>query len=310
MENNKKILVTGSNGLLGTSLKEKLGEGHVYHTRKDADLTNYDETFNYIKNKIENDGVNTIIHCAAKVGGIKANMDSNEEFFKTNYYINNNVLKVSSEFKIENFVNVLSTCIFPSDNVEFPLTPEQIDKGKPHNTNYGYSYAKRLSGYETKIFRNVLNKNWFSVIPTNLYGRHDNFNLETSHLIAGMIHRAYLSKINNEKFVIWGDGEQLRQFVHSDDLADLILWSLENWKSEEHCMLINETEISVLEIANLIKKKFEFNDDDIIFDLSKPKGQHRKPAISHVNDYNFKPIEEGINETIDWFIKNYNTIKK
>jgi GDP-L-fucose synthase len=310
MENNKKILVTGSNGLLGTSLKEKLGEGHVYHTRKDADLTNYDETFNYIKNKIENDGVDTIIHCAAKVGGIKANMDSNEEFFKTNYYINNNVLKVAAEFKIENFVNVLSTCIFPSDNIEFPLTPEQIDKGKPHETNYGYSYAKRLSGYETKIFRNVLNKNWFSVIPTNLYGRHDNFNLETSHLIAGMIHRAYLSKINNEKFVIWGDGKQLRQFVHSDDLADLILWSLENWKSEEHCMLINETEISVLEIANLIKKKFEFNDDDIVFDISKPKGQHRKPAISHVNDYNFKPIEEGINETIDWFIKNYNTIKK
>jgi len=296
MENNKKILVTGSNGLLGTSLKEKLGEGHVYHTRKDADLTNYDETFNYIKNKIENDGVNTIIHCAAKVGGIKANMDSNEEFFKINYHINNNILKVAAEFKVENFVNVLSTCIFPSDNIEFPLTPEQIDRGKPHNTNYGYSYAKRLSGYETKIFRNVLNKNWFSVIPTNLYGRHDNFNLETSHLIAGMIHRAYLSKINNEKFVIWGDGKQLRQFVHSDDLADLILWSLENWKSEEHCMLINETEISVLEIANLIKKKFEFNDGDIVFDLSKPKGQHRKPAISHVNNYKFKPIEEGINE--------------
>ncbi len=264
----------------------------------------------YIKNKIENDGVNTIIHCAAKVGGIKANMDSNEEFFKINYHINNNILKVAAEFKVENFVNVLSTCIFPSDNIEFPLTPEQIDRGKPHNTNYGYSYAKRLSGYETKIFRNVLNKNWFSVIPTNLYGRHDNFNLETSHLIAGMIHRAYLSKINNEKFVIWGDGKQLRQFVHSDDLADLILWSLENWKSEEHCMLINETEISVLEIANLIKKKFEFNDGDIVFDLSKPKGQHRKPAISHVNNYKFKPIEEGINETIDWFIKNYNTIKK
>jgi GDP-L-fucose synthase len=310
MKNIKKILVTGSNGLLGTALKKKLGDSHVYHTRKDSDLTNYEQTFNYLKNKIENEGVNTIIHCAAKVGGINANMNNNEEFFKTNYYINNNVLKVAAEFKVENFVNVLSTCIFPSDNVTFPLTSDQIDNGKPHGTNSGYSYAKRLSGYETKIFRDVLNKNWFSVIPTNLYGPHDNFNLENSHLIAGMIHRAYLSKINKEKFVIWGDGKQLRQFVHSEDLADLILWSLDNWKSGEHCMLINETEISVLEIANLIKKKFNFSDDDITFDPSKPKGQHRKPAISHVSDYKFKPIEEGINETIDWFLTNYNTIKK
>jgi GDP-L-fucose synthase len=310
MENNKKILVTGSDGLLGKSIKKILGDSHIYHTRKDADLTNYEETFNYIKDNVENKGINTIIHCAAKVGGIKANMDSNEDFFKINYHINNNILKVAAEFKVDNFVNVLSTCIFPSDDVSFPLTPDQIDNGKPHKTNYGYSYAKRLSGYETKIFRNVLNKNWFSVIPTNLYGPNDNFNLETSHLIAGMIHRAYLSKKNNEKFVIWGDGKQLRQFVHSDDLANLILWALDNWKSEEHCMLINETEISVLEIAELIMKKFNFNPEDIIFDHTKPKGQHRKPAVSHVNNYKFKTIEEGINETVDWFINNYDIIKK
>lgn len=310
MENIKKVLVTGSNGLLGTALKKKLGDGHVYHTRKDADLTNYEKTFNYIKNKVENEGVNTIIHCAAKVGGVNANMNNNEEFFKINYHINNNVLKVASEFGIENFVNVLSTCIFPSDNITFPLTPDQIDNGKPHSTNYGYSYAKRLSGYETKIFRNILNKNWYSVIPTNLYGPHDNFNLETSHLIAGMIHRAYLSKMNKEKFVIWGDGKQLRQFVYSEDLADLILWSLDNWKSEEHCVLIDETEYSVLEIANIICKKFEFKETDFVFDETKPKGQFRKPAKTDINHFDFKPIEEGINDTIDWFIKNYENIKK
>jgi GDP-L-fucose synthase len=310
MYKNKKILVTGSNGLLGSALRKKLGEGHVYHTREDADLTKYDETFNFIKDKIKNDGVDTIIHCAAKVGGIKANMDNNQEFFEVNYKINNNVLKIASEFKIDNFINVLSTCIFPSDNIEFPLTPSQIDLGEPHYTNYGYSYAKRLSGYETKIFRNILKKNWFSVIPTNLYGPNDNFNLETSHLIAGMIHRAYLAKKNNEKFVVWGDGKQLRQFVHSEDLAELIIWSLDNWNSDEHCMLINEEEISVLDITNLIMKKFDFSNKDVIFDLSKPKGQHRKPAISHVNHYKFKSIEDGINETIDWFIKNYKTMKK
>lgn len=310
MENIKKVLVTGSNGLLGASIKKKLGVGHVYHTRKDADLTKYEETYNYIKSKVENDGVNTIIHCAAKVGGVLANMNNNEEFFKINYYINNNVLKAAAESKIDNFVNVLSTCIFPSDNITFPLTPDQIDNGNPHNTNYGYSYAKRLSGYETKIFRNILNKNWYSIIPTNLYGPNDNFNLETSHLIPGMIHRAYLSKINNKKFEVWGDGSQLRQFIHSEDLAELILWSLENWNHENHCMIINEPEISVSEIANIIRKKFELNEEDVVFDTSKPKGQLRKPAKSDINHFEFKSIENGINETIDWFISNYNILRK
>jgi GDP-L-fucose synthase len=306
----KKILVTGSNGLLGTALKKKLGVNHLYHTRADADLTDYLETYKYIKYAVQEKKIDTIIHCAAKVGGIKANMENNEEFFRINYLINNNVLRSAAEFKIENFVNVLSTCIFPSENVTFPLTPNQIDCGEPHITNYGYSYSKRLSGYETKIFRKILNKNWYSVIPTNIYGPNDNFNLETSHLIAGMIHRAFLSKKENKKFEIWGDGNQLRQFIFAEDLAELIIWSLDNWKKEEHCMLINETEISVLEIASLIRKKLGFVDDELVFDLTKPKGQHRKPAISDVRNFNFKSINEGIDETIEWFINNYNDIKK
>jgi GDP-L-fucose synthase len=167
-----------------------------------------------------------------------------------------------------------------------------------------------LSGYETQIFRDVLKKNWYSVVPTNLYGPHDNFNLEDSHLIPGMIHRAYLAKQNNEKFVIWGDGSPLRQFVYSEDMAKLIVWSLNNWGSEKHCMMIDETEVSVMEVANIISKKFGFSNEDLIFDDTKPKGQFRKPAASDIKDFNFKPIEDGINETIDWFITNYKTARK
>jgi GDP-L-fucose synthase len=305
-----KILVTGSNGLLGSSLKKILGNNHIYHTRKDADLKNYEETFNYFKNKILNDGVDTVIHAAARVGGVKANMENNQDFFYDNYVINSNVMKVCAILQVNNFVNILSTCIFPNENITYPLTSDQIDKGSPHKSNYGYSYAKRLSGYETQIFRNVLNKNWYSVVPTNLYGPHDNFNLEDSHLIPGMIHRAYLAKQNNEKFVIWGDGSPLRQFVYSDDLAKLILWTLTNWKKEKHCMLVNEKEVSVMEIAKIISKKFGFTEDDLIFDKTKPKGQFRKPALSDIKNFEFKPIEDGINETIDWFINNYSDARK
>ena len=305
-----KVLVTGSNGLLGQSLRKVLGNGHVYHTRKDVDLTNYEETFKFFEDKILNEGVNTVIHTAAKVGGVNSNMNNNQSFFKDNYVINSNVIKVCSILKVENFVNILSTCIFPHENITYPLTSEQIDNGVPHPSNYGYSYAKRLSGYETQIFRNVLNKNWYSVVPTHLYGPYDNFNLEDSHLIPGMIHRAYLAKQNNEKFVIWGDGSPLRQFVYSEDMAKLIVWSLNNWNSEKHCMMIDETEVSVMDVARIISEKFGFNENDLIFDETKPKGQFRKPAASDIKDFKFKPIRDGINETIDWFIKNYENIRK
>jgi GDP-L-fucose synthase len=305
-----KVLVTGSNGLLGRALKKVLGDGHVYHTREDVDLTNYEETFYYLQDKVLNEGVDTVIHTAARVGGVNANMNNNQSFFNDNYIINSNVIKACSILKIENFVNILSTCIFPHENIVYPLTSDQIDNGAPHPSNYGYSYAKRLSGYETQIFRDVLKKNWYSVVPTNLYGPHDNFNLEDSHLIPGMIHRAYLAKQNNEKFVIWGDGSPLRQFVYSEDMAKLIVWSLTNWNSEKHCMMIDETEVSVMEVANIISKKFGFSSEDLIFDDTKPKGQFRKPAASDIKDFNFKPIEDGINKTIDWFITNYETARK
>lgn len=305
-----KVLVTGSNGLLGRALKKVLGDGHVYHTREDVDLTNYEETFKYFQDKVLNEGVDTVIHTAAKVGGVNANMNNNQTFFNDNYIINSNVIKACSILKVDNFVNILSTCIFPHENIVYPLTADQIDNGAPHPSNYGYSYAKRLSGYETQIFRDVLNKNWYSVVPTNLYGPHDNFNLEDSHLIPGMIHRAYLAKQNNEKFVIWGDGSPLRQFVYSEDMAKLIVWSLTNWDSEKHCMMIDETEVSVMEVANIITKKFGFSDEDLVFDETKPKGQFRKPAASDIKDFEFKPIEDGINETIDWFINNYEKARK
>ena len=303
-----KILITGSNGLLGSSLKNILGDDiHVYHTRKDCDLSIEKDTIDYITKIIKEKNIDTIIHCAAKVGGVKANLDNNQEFFIKNYKINNNVIKSAFINSVPNFINILSTCIFPDNNITYPLTPNQIDNGSPHNSNYGYSYAKRLSGYETKIFRNIKNLNWFSVVPTNLYGPNDNFNLDNSHLIPGLIHRAFLSKKNNEDFVVWGDGNVYRQFVHSDDMAKLILWSIENWDSEQHCMLVNEKETSILEVVDIIKNKFGIEDKNIVFDKSKPKGQYRKPAISDVKNYPFIPIKEGIEKTIDWFIKNYNT---
>ena len=307
----KKYLITGSDGLVGSALKKILGDNHVYHTRKDAELTDRKQTLDYINYQVKHNGVDTIINCAAKVGGVQANMKNNKGFFIDNFLLNNNVIEASFKNEIPNFVNILSTCIFPNENITYPLTANQINNGAPHHSNHGYAYAKRLAGYETNIVKNVLNSNWVSVIPTNVYGRHDNFHLEEGHMIPAMIHRAYLANKNKEKMVIWGDGSPLRQIIYSDDLAKLILWSLENWEDEEPFMAINPNEITILEIAKEICKNFNINDDDLIFDSEKPKGQHRKPAASNApSEFKFTELSDGITETINWFLENYPNVRK
>jgi GDP-L-fucose synthase len=307
----KKYLITGSDGLVGSALKKILGDNHVYHTRKDAELTDRKQTLDYINYQVKHNGVDTIINCAAKVGGVQANMKNNKGFFIDNFLLNNNVIEASFKNEIPNFVNILSTCIFPNENITYPLTANQINNGAPHHSNHGYAYAKRLAGYETNIVKNVLNSNWVSVIPTNVYGRHDNFHLEEGHMIPAMIHRAYLANKNKEKMVIWGDGSPLRQIIYSDDLAKLILWSLENWEDEEPFMAINPNEITILEIAKEICKNFNINDDDLIFDSEKPKGQHRKPATSNApSEFKFTELSDGITETINWFLENYPNVRK
>jgi GDP-L-fucose synthase len=130
-------------------------------------------------------------------------------------------------------------------------------------------------------------------------------------MIPGIIHRAYNCKQNNEDFVIWGDGSPLRQIIYSDDLAKLILWSLDNWKDEESFMAINPNEITILEIAKEICANFNINDNDLIFDSEKPKGQHRKPAVSNApSEFKFTELSNGIKETINWFLENYPNIRK
>ena len=306
-----KILVTGSNGLVGNSLMQILGPEHIYHTRNDCDLSNYQSTYDYFYKLKKELNFDTIIHCAAKVGGVLYNTNNNVEFFNENLKINNNVINIAHLLDIENFVNILSTCIFPSNPQSYPLTANQIDFGPPHNSNSGYSYSKRLSGYQTKIIRQFTNKNWISVIPTNIYGPNDNFNLENSHVIPALIHKAYLFKNYNQDFVVWSNGEALRQFIYVDDLSKSILWALNNWNSDIPFMATNEHEIKLLDIVLLVCERFKISDTDVIFDLTKPSGQHRKPAKSDIpSNFEFTSITKGLDITIDWFIKNYNNLRK
>ena len=300
----KKIIITGGSGLLGNALKKQID--CITPTRREIDLekdsfSTFLQSLDEQENKAE-----VVIHCAAKVGGVGANINNNFEFFNKNIKIDQNVLNSCLENKIKNLVTILSTCVFP-DKIDYPLTADKIDLGAPHFSNYGYSYAKRLLYYQTKMYRNVVAENWISIIPTNLYGPNDNFNLDNSHLIPALIRKAYESSLTGDDFVVWGDGSPLRQFVYSEDLASIILWSIDNWKLEIPLMAINEKEYSIKEVALIIAKRFGISENKIVFDNTKPNGQHRKPAKSDVSWFKFTPLEDGINKTIDWFIENYNS---
>ena len=297
-----KNIITGASGLLGSAIRRELGEGNIYLSSRDVDLLDNEKTSSFLwENKDDSD---TIIHCAAKVGGVKANMDDNEGFFRDNYIMNKNLLENAYKWEYKNVVSILSTCVFP-DDVKYPLTADKIDQGPPHPSNYGYSYAKRMLGYTTKTLGAMSKGNWISIIPTNLYGINDNFNLNDSHLIPALIRKAYEAKRDGGDFMVWGDGTPLRQFVFSDDMAKIILWAKDNWKRDIPMMAVNEKEYSISEVANIIAEKFEIPQERVKFDTTKPKGQFRKPAKSDVVDFEFTPLEEGLSKTIDWFAENY-----
>ena len=261
-----KVLVLGSNGLVGSPFPKLLGEDHIYHTRKDCDLTDEKLTKEYITHHVKHSGVDTIINCGAKIGGVQANILDNEAYFIQNYIMSNNVINAAYENNVKNFVNFSSTCIFPDKEVTYPLTPDQINLGDPHPSNRGYAYSKRLSGYQTRMIRLYTGNNWITVIPANVYGPHDNFHPDYSHIIPGIIQRAYHTKFFNEDFIVWGDGSPLRQFIHTEDLAKNILWALENWNSDVPFMAVPEVEHSVLDVVKIVTKKFEISPDKIVFD--------------------------------------------
>ena len=205
---NKKILVTGGSGLVGKSI-----EADFKLSSKDCDLRDTKETLNLFKS------INPthVIHCAARVGGVGGNMKAKGEFYYDNIMMNTNVLESCRLTKVKKLVSFLSTCIFP-DKIEYPLTEKKIHEGAPHASNYGYAYAKRMLDVQTEVYREQYGVNFVSIIPTNIYGPHDNFNIDGGHVIPSLIHKCYMAKKLKKDFSVWGSGRALREFIYSKDV--------------------------------------------------------------------------------------------
>jgi len=324
----KNILVLGGTGLVGFGLQSISPDSkHCFYfaSSKDADLKDYSSTLNLLQrtdlfpNNLTSDKVDVVIHLAAKVGGLFMNLNHNDLMFEDNLCINFNVIKACHLCNIQVCVSCLSTCIFP-DKTSYPINEEMVHLGSPHQSNYGYSYAKRILDIHCQIYREKFQRDYFCIIPTNIYGPHDNFSLENGHVIPALIHKCYLSKINKQPFQVFGSGKPLRQFIYSEDLAQLILKSidkvLENPKKQilDKIILSPPEEVSIKKIAYLIADAFQFK-GEILFDTSKPDGQLKKTAdnsklLSWFPNFKFSKIEDTLPKTIDWFLENLENIRK
>jgi GDP-L-fucose synthase len=235
------------------------------------------------------------------------------EFFYDNIMMNTNIIESARLFKVKNLVAFLSTCIFP-DNVEYPLTELKIHLGPPHTSNDAYAYAKRMADIQIRSYKEQYGLNYKSVIPTNIYGPNDNYNIENGHVIPSLIHKCYLARENKTDFEIWGTGKPLREFIFSKDVAKLTEWVLHNYEENEPIILSTSEETSIKDVVGIIVELMNFK-GELKWNLLKPDGQFRKPSDNgkiknYLPDFKFTPLYEGLKETIEFFEKNYNIVRK
>ena len=305
-----RYLITGSAGMLGSSLRRLLvNEDAVYLTREDADLTSFEATAALFRtHKPE-----FVIHCAAVVGGIGSNSIHSGDYFRKNILINLNVLEAARLAGVKRLISFMSTCVFP-DKTEYPLKENNLHNGAPHPSNFGYAYAKRMLEVQSSAYRKEWNCDFIVAIPTNMYGPHDDFALEGGHVIPSLIHRTYLRQQEGSDLLAWGTGSPLREFVYVDDIAKLTLWALENYREEEPIIFSSGVERSIKELVEIVAEKMKFT-GKIVWDSTKPDGQFRKPSDTAklrrlLPDFQFTPLDVGIEKSVAWFKTNYPNIRQ
>ena len=302
-------LITGATGLLGSEILA-LSPGSIGLTSKDCDLTES----NHAILTLEDGQVDTVIHCAARVGGVKANTDYVADFFDDNMKMNMNVLDACRERNLK-LVSVLSTCVYPdAPYVKYPLTEGQLHMGPPHQSNFGYAYSKRMLEVQSRAYRQQFGCNFISVIPNNLYGPNDNYNLDSGHVIPALIRKFHEAKTFGYDHVdIWGSGKPLREFTFARDAAKIIIWLSENYDGPEPVNIGNPEQVSIATLAYMIAEEIGYEGGGN-FDKSKPDGQYQKPSsneklrsIGWKGEYT--PLRVGLRETIKSFQSRYPNVR-
>lgn len=299
---NTNIIVTGGSGQVGKELRKILPNA-TYLSSTDYDLTDSQ----HIIRLFEELKPNTIIHLAARVGGIEDNIKYQTEYYVDNVLMNTLLLKYAVEYNVENFIGILSTCIYPDIVDSYPLREEMLHNGPPTSTNFTYGIAKRGMAVHIESINKQYNKKYCYITPCNLYGPEDKFN-HRSHFVGALLKKIYeASKNGVGKIELFGTGTPLRQFMHARDLAGVLKLMVEN-NIYESFNLANNGNLSIKEIADLALKVTNNQHLKIEFDSSKPDGQYRKDVDLNkfrklFPKFEFIELEKGLVEVYNSFTK-------
>jgi GDP-L-fucose synthase len=311
-----RFLVTGGNGMIGSNLKEYINQEEnkrdvdewFFPTSKELNLLDFNNVNNYF-NDVKPDFV---MHFSANVGGLFKNLKYKTEMFHDNIIMNENILYYCNKYNVQNGIFCCSTCIFPNEPKKYPMTEDVMMDGRPHDSNKSYAYAKRFLYFQCQNYNEQYNRKYICITPCNLYGKFDNFNLEDSHVISGLIHRFYNADKKNEKLIIKTGLNSVRQFIYAGDMVKIILLFVKDFEtitSKLDNIILSNIEVKITDIVELISKKFP----NVNYEIeNKEEGQVKKTCSNELfkslyQDFTFTNVDVGINNMIDWFLMNYDS---
>ncbi len=304
-----KVLITGGTGMVGSAFKEiQTNHQLIFVGSRDYNLTSLQET----SSMIAQCNPDAIIHLAAKVGGVKNNIQHAGDFFYDNIMINTNVLESARRKNVKKVVSLLSTCIYPVDT-QYPMRPEQIHNGEPHETHFAYAYSKRMLDVQSRAYRKQWGSNFVTAIPGNIYGPNDLFDLDNCHVIPAVIRKVWEAKIKNKKLSFWGDGSSLREFTYSKDVARAMMFLLENYDEKEPINIGYTEEYSIKELVDIVCTIFDYR--GLIQWEGQLGGQFRKPSDNSrfkditKNKFSYTTLYNGLEKTCKWFVSNYPNLR-
>jgi GDP-L-fucose synthase len=305
-----KIFVAGHLGMVGSAIISELqNQGYkniITKTRQELDLLDQKQVADFFSNHQKTNKINYVFIASAKVGGIDANRSKPAEFIYENLQIQNNLIHQSYIHKVKRLVFLGSSCIYPK-LAKQPIKEEYLLTGQLEETNYAYAIAKIAGLKMCEAYRTQYGCDFVSVMPTNLYGINDNFDLKTSHVLPALLRKFHEAKINNQSSVeVWGSGKPLREFLFVDDLAKACIFVMNNHNIKELVNIGTGDDIEIAKLAQLIKKIIGFN-GEIIFNSQMPDGTPRKLLdVSKINNFGWKAetkLEDGISKVYEWYVK-------
>jgi GDP-L-fucose synthase len=308
-----KIYIAGHRGMVGSAVWRALeSKGYtnlIGQTSKELNLTNQQSVLDFYKKEQPE----VVIDAAAKVGGILANNNFPYQFLMENMQIQNNLIDGAFKAGIEKFIFLGSSCIYPKF-AQQPLKEEYLLTNSLEPTNEWYAIAKITGVKSCQSIRNQYNKDYVSLMPTNLYGSFDNFDLQSSHVLPAMLRKFHEAKLNEHLDVtLWGSGTPMREFLFVDDMAEAVVYALENNLPEYLYNIGTGKDITIKELAELIQIVTE-HQGKILWDASKPDGTPRKLMdVSKMKDFGWEystELEVGIKKTYQWFLENIDNVKE